>query len=787
MVSQVLSHYKIVHKIGAGGMGEVYLAEDTTLRRQVALKLLPVHLTGDRERLRRFQQEARAASALNHPNILTIHEVDQADGFHFIVTEFIEGKTLRSLLKQSQLELPSLLDIIIQVASALAAAHAKGIVHRDIKPENIMVRDDGYVKVLDFGLAKLTEPETSDPSSSTWVDTTPGVLLGTVQYMSPEQVRGSEIDARTDIWSLGVVLYEAVSRRLLHQARSTGDVMVSILDREPAPLTDHSPDVPPELARIVHRCLQKDPGARYQSAEELVADLKTLRLEPKSRTASTVIMDHPPPPHRIWTRGRAIVAAGIVVILTCTFIAYALLSRRSTSAHQPQIRSLVVLPLKNLSGDPAQDYFADGMTEALISELARLGSLRVISRTTAMQYKNSNKALPQISHELNVDGVLEGSVIRAGDNVRINIQLIQALPEEHQLWTEQYDRNLRNVMALHSDVAHSIAHELKLKLMPADQVRPKSTVNPEAYDAYLKGMFYLNQATPEGTTKGLAFLNEAVQKDPTNALPYAYLALGYATLGHGPSPPPDAFVLARKQALKALEIDETIAEAHLVLAQLTMYDEKTWDWPSADLRLKRAMELNPTLAAADAHYAWYVVLFDRWDEGFAYMKRAQEVDPLAPLWPAWQGSLYWWVGRSSEAIPECQKALELNPNFPVALSVLGRAYSDTGKHEEAIAAQQKAAAINSAYLWSLGYAYARAGKRAEALRTAEEIKKTQGDRYELAVIHAALGNNEEALRSLETSYEQGKLSPWARNLHVFAHLRNDPRFQELLRKMNLPN
>jgi serine/threonine-protein kinase len=767
-------------------MGEVYLAEDTTLRRQVALKLLPAHLTGDRERLRRFQQEARAASALNHPNILTIHEVDQADGFHFIVTEFIEGRTLRSLLKESQLELPSLLDIVIQVASALAAAHAKGIVHRDIKPENIMVRDDGYVKVLDFGLAKLTEPETANPSSSTWVDTTPGVLVGTVQYMSPEQVRGNEIDARTDIWSLGVVIYEAVSQRPLHQARSTGDVMVSILDREPAPLTTQVPDVPAELERIVHKCLQKDPEARYQSAEELVGDLKRLKHQPEARTASTVIMDQPPP-RRIWTRGHAIAAAGIVAILVCIFIAYVVLSRRSTSAHQPQIRSLVVLPLKNLSGDPGQEYFADGMTEALINDLAKIGSLRVISRTTAMQYKNSPKALPQITQELNVDFVLEGSVIRSGDSVRINIQLIQALPEEHQLWTEQYDRNLRNVMALHSDVAHSIAHELKLKLMPEDQVRSASTVNPEAYDAYLKGMFYLNQATPEGTTKGLAFLNEAVQKDPTNALPYAYLALGYATLGHGPSPPPDAFALARKQALKALEIDETIAEAHLVLAQLTMYDEKTWDWPSADLRLKRAMELNPTLAAADAHYAWYVVLFDRWDEGFAYMKRAQEVDPLAPLWPAWQGSLYWWVGRSGEAIPECQKALELNPNFPVALSVLGRAYSDTGKHDEAIAAQQKAAAINSAYLWSLGYAYARAGKRGDALRTAEEIKKTQGDRYELAVIHAALGNNEEALRSLETSYEQGKLSPWVRNLHVFANLRNDPRFQELVRKMNLPS
>ena len=789
MNSQALSHYRILNKIGSGGMGEVYLAQDTSLGRQVALKLLPVHLTGDRGRVRRFRQEARAASALNHPNILTIHEIGEADGHHFIATEFIEGETLRGRLKESRIDVGEALDVAIQVASALDAAHTKGIVHRDIKPENIMLRHDGYVKVLDFGLAKLTERPSDNLEASTWADTQPGVVFGTLQYMSPEQTRGQEVDGRTDIWSLGVVLYEVVTGRAPHVGGSASDIIASILEREPPPLRQHAPEVQIELERIVHKCLKKDREERYRSAEELLCDLKSLKREIETRGTAATMIGGGHVPHSVWTQRRARAAVGIVVLIVCAVVAYWLFFRRSGSQLQGEISSLAVLPLKNLSGDPAQDYFADGMTEALITDLAKIASLRVISRTTVMQYKNSDKSLPEIARALNVDGLLEGSVFREGDRVRIQVQLVQAAPEERHLWTQTYDRNLRDVMALHSDVARSIAHEIKVKLAPQEETRLASTrqVDPEAYEAYLRGTFYLNQATPEGTTKGLALLNEAVEKDPTNALPYAYLALGYATLGHGPSPPPDAFDRARAAALKALELDETIAEAHQVLALLTMYDDKSWDWPAAERGLKRAMELNPALPASHAHYAWYVVLFDRWDEGFASMRRAQEADPLAPLWPAWQGSLYWWVGRSGEAIQECQKSLELNPNFPVALSILGRAYSDTGRHAEAISAQEKAVALNSSYLWSLGYAYARAGRRADALRTAAEIKSTQGDRYELAIIYAALEDKEQAIRSLQTAYERGKISPWVRNLHVFAPLRYDARFQELLRRMNLPS
>ena len=789
MVSEILAHYKILQKIGAGGMGEVYLAQDTTLGRQIALKLLPRDLTGDSERVSRFKQEARAASALNHPNILTIHEIGEADGYHFIATELIEGETLRSRLRNSKLNVRATLDIGVQVTSALGAAHAKGIVHRDIKPENIMLRHDGYVKVLDFGLAKLTERSNIGALSSTWANTEPGTVLGTLHYMSPEQARGQVVDGRTDIWSLGVVLYEMVSGRAPYAGQSAADTIASIIEREPPPLRQCVPEANAELERIVHKCLEKDRQQRYGSTEELLNDLNQLKRDIDSLGTAPTIKHRTGARQSFWAHRRLTAFFGLVVLLVCTIFAYRLWSRRTSAPRQAEISSLAVLPLKNLSGDSNQDYFVDGMTEALITNFARIGALRVISRTTAMKYRNSSKSVPEIARELNVDHLLEGSVILQGSNVHIQVELLEALPEERQLWTQEYDRSVRDVLSVQSDIARSIAREIKVKVAPQEQARLASVrqVNPEAYEAYLRGMHYLNQTTPEGTNKGLALLNEAVNKDPTNPLPYAYLAQGYATLGHGPSPPPDAFQLARKAALKALELDETIAEAHQVLAQLAMYDEKTWDWPAAERSLKRAMELNPALAESHAHYAWYVVLFDRWDEGFASMRRAQEVDPLAPLWPAWQGSLYWWVGRSAEAVGECKKSLGLNPEFPVALSILGRAYSDTGRHQEAIAAQEKAVALNSSYLWSLGYAYARAGRRADALKAIEDIKRTQGDRYEIAIIHAGLGDREEALRSLETSYERGKLSPWIRNLHVFTSLRADPRFQDLLRRMNLPS
>ena len=788
MIEQSISRYNIIKKLGAGGMGEVYLAEDTRLQRQVALKLLPVHLIGDQDSMRRFRQEARAVSALNHPNILTLHEIGEADGYHFIVTEFIEGQTLRSHLTQSRMAVGAALDIAIQATSALVAAHAKGVVHRDIKPENIMLRHDGYVKVLDFGLAKLTERRVVDSENSTWAVTQPGLVMGTLQYMSPEQARGQEVDARTDIWSVGLILYEAVSGQAAHIGTSAADFLVSILESEPPPLTQSAPEAPAELERIVNKCLKKDRDQRYGSAEELLDDLKRLKRDIESgvATANTIIVGQPRQP--AWLQWRPGVALGLIAVLACAIFAYVLFSRRSNKPVPQEIRSLAVLPLENLSGDATQDYFTDGMTEALISDLAKIGSLRVISRTTMMRYKKSTKSIPEIARELNVDGLVEGSVSREGDSVRISVRLVQAVPEERQVLVDSYTRNLRDVMVLHSEVARSIARQIRIKLAPGDESRLTTTrsVNPEAYDAYLKGMFYLNQAKPEATNKGLDFLNEAVAKDPTNALPYAYLALGYATLGHGPSATPDAFALAREAAHKALELDETVAEAHLVLAQLIMYDDKSWDWPAAEHGLKRASELNPTLAAAHAHYAWYVVLFDRWDEGFASMRQAQEVDPLGQLWPAWQGSLYWWSGRYDEAIRECQKSLALNPNFPVALSVLGRAYSDKGLHKEAIAAQEQAVAGNSEYLWSLGYAYARAGRREDALRVASEFKNKHVDRYEVATIYAALGDKEETLRSLQTASDRNDLSPWARNLQVFASLREDPRFKELFQRMKLP-
>jgi serine/threonine protein kinase/tetratricopeptide (TPR) repeat protein len=788
MVTKTLSHYNILSRIGSGGMGDVYLAEDTTLRRKVALKLLPAHLTGDKDRMLRFKQEARAVSALNHPNIVTIHEFGEANGHNFIVTEFIEGTTLRSELSSSRIDVGNAVDIALQVASALAAAHAKGIVHRDIKPENIMVRNDGYVKVLDFGLAKLTEQRVIDKEKSTLADTKPGVVMGTVQYMSPEQARGQEVDARSDIWSLGALLYEALSSRPAHEGESAADVIASILEREPVPLRQYAPRVPEELEQIVFRCLKKDREQRYQTANEVVTALKKLKSHVDSRAAATTVVFDSWVHRKVWNWKRVTALIGIVGVIVIAALAFVLTSTRLRVPTQPGIKSLAVLPLENLSGDPGQDYLADGITEELINDLAKIGSLRMISRTTSMRYKKTDKSIPEIARELNVDGFVEGSISQSSDSVHVRVQLVQAFPEERELWTGTFDKSLRDVMGLHGAVASNIAHQIRIKLAPNEETQLAQTrsVNPEAYEAYLKGMFYLNQATPDGTQKGLELLNEAISKDPANPLPYAYLAQGYATLGHGPSPPADAFERAREAALKALQLDDNVAEAHLVLAELAMYDDDRWDWPSAERDLTRAIELNPTLGPAYAHYGWYLVLFDRWEEGFTAMRHAQEVDPLAPLWPAWQGSMNWWSGRNDEAIKECQKSLGLNPKFPVAWSVLGRAYSDTGMHDEAIAAQEKAVAGNSSYLWSLAYAYARAGRRGDALKAAAEFQLSQGDSYELSIVYGALGDKEEAIRSLQKAYDAGKISAWVRNLHALAFLRDDARFQDLLRRMKLP-
>ncbi len=784
MVGQQLGHYRILERIGAGGMGEVYRAHDEQLDRDVAIKLLPTSVLSDATARARLLREARSAASLNHPQICTIHEVGEADGQAYIAMELVEGQSLSARLAGGALPTEQVLRYGLQLAEALGHAHERGMVHRDLKSANIVITPEGRLKVLDFGLAKrLSENEMDEVTRSQASLTAAGALVGTLDYMAPEQLRGQPADARSDIWALGVVLYEMAASARPFQGQTGFELSSAILNQRPAPL---AAKVPLELRAVIERCLEKEPARRYQRGGEVQAALEAVQTGSGAPWAGWR--------YRL-ARRRWLAVAGPVVVLAAVLVGLnvgGLRERLLTlvgarhGVPLPKIESIAVLPLENLSGDKEQDYFADGMTEELITNLAKISALKVISRTSVMQYKGTRKPLPEIAKELNVDAVVEGSVQREGGQVRITAQLIQASTDRH-LWAESYQRNLRGVLALQSEIAGTIAEKVHAALTPDERARLASArpVNPEAYGDYLKGKFYLNKFTPEGFQKGLEYLNQAIEKDPTNPLPYAGLALGYTLIGH--EAVPDAFQRAKAAMLKALELDENQAEAHEALAELKLYKE--WDLPGAEQAFLRVLALNPNLAEAHAHYSWYQLLVGRRYEAFSEMRRAQELDPLTPLWPAWLGWQHWWTGQYEEAIAEARKSLEVNPNFPWGLHVLGGVYAEKAMYEEAIAAHQKAAASSPALRWALGYTYAVAGRRDEARKVAAELKKqvTPMNAWGLAEIYTALGEKDEAFRWLEVAYERRfSWMPWLGKERAFEPLRSEPRFQDLLRRMKLP-
>lgn len=775
-LGSTLGNYRIERLLGRGGMGAVFLAHDSRLHRQVALKIMDGPADGETSRIR-LLREARNAAALNHPNICTIYEVSDAGGATFIAMEFVGGSSLRARIDEGAVPIGDAVKLGVQAAQALACAHDNGVVHRDFKAANAILTEDGRLKVVDFGLARRDNgPMTTATSSLIPV----GFAAGTPYSMAPEQVRGEAADRRTDIWALGVLLYEMVSGVGPFAGATIAEQFSAILTRPPGALPK---TVPVELRAVIDRCLEKDPERRYQHANDVRAALEAIEAGTVSSRVAWAYYSRRRP-------GLAVTVALLAVAaLLVGFNAGDLRDRLLGYPVEAAPLKLAVLPMDDLSGDAAQEFFAAGMHDALITDLARIRALRVTARSSALQYRGTRKSVAEIGRELNVDAVLTGSVARAGDRVRVTAQLIEVATEDH-LWTDRYDRAVREVLTLQSEIVAAIAREVRLQLTPAEQERlgRARPVDPEAYEAYLRGMFFLNQSTPEGVDKGLPLLHAAVAKDPTHPLPYAHLAAGYATLGHGPSPPPDAFARARAAALQALQLDDGVAQAHAVLAELILYGDRTWDWRAAENAFRRAIELNPTLARAHAHYAWYLVLFDRWDEAFASMRRAQEVDPLTPLWPAWQSWLYWAAGRHDEAIREAEKSLELNPSFPTGLNILGFAYSAKGMYEEALGVQRKAGTGNPALMWSQGLTYALAGRRDDARRILAELERTGGDTLRVAQIHLTLGARDEALRWLEAAYEERNSNvPWIGITPSLRPLRNDPRFADLLRRMKLPS
>ncbi|HTO77047.1 MAG TPA: protein kinase [Thermoanaerobaculia bacterium] len=785
-----LGPYEILAPLGAGGMGEVYRGRDTRLGREVAIKVLPDSFSRDPDRLRRFEQEARAVSALNHPNILTLHDVGESGGAPYVVAELLEGETLRQRLLAGPLGSRKAIEYGVQVAHGLAAAHEKGIAHRDLKPENIFVTADGRVKILDFGLAKLAEiegaeaPLTNAPTSDG--GTQPGVVMGSVGYMAPEQVRGRPADHRSDLFAFGAVLYEMLTGDRPFHGGSAVETLNSILKDDPPEPSRARSDVSPALDRVVRRCLEKNPAERFQSARDLGFAL----------TEASGVMTAPRPavPGRRRGKTAAIIGALAALVLAALYAANVGGVRKRASGATPAhgIRSLAVLPLENFSRDPEQEYFADGMTEELITDLAQISSLRVISRTSVMGYKDTKKPLPQIGRELGVDGILEGSVQRAGNQVRITAQLIEAATDRH-LWAKSYERTLAEVLSLQSEVAQSVAREVQAALTPQEQARleGKRLVDPEVYELYLKGRERVSMGVEKDLKEAIALFQQAIARDPKDARSWAGVADSWALLSDFYMPPREAMPKAREAAETALRLDDSLADAHTSLGLVLMFYD--WKWADAEREFRLARERNPGYAAAHDGYATLLAALGRNVEWPPESLQARALDPLSPMLQQDAGWDFILSRQPGEAVPVLRRAIELEPGYGIAHAILAIAYAQLGQRAEALAAAHKASEVDDSPLTlaTAGGAIALAGDSAGARAVLARLENASQTRYvcpyEVGMIHLILGEKDEAFRLFEKAYEvRSACMPFLKFDPRLDPIRPDPRYKELLARLAFP-
>jgi len=778
-----LSHYRIIEKIGSGGMGVVFRARDAHLDREVAIKVLsPGTITDERAR-KHLRKEAVALSKLNHPNIATVYDFDTRRGVDFLVMEYIPGITLSEKLGAGPLPEKEVVRLGMQLSDGLAAAHEQGVVHRDLKPGNLRLTSDGRLKILDFGIAKLWRPLTETAITESSLQT--HSISGTLPYMAPEQLLGEEVDARTDIHGAGFVLYEMATGQRPFAEVQSGQLIGSLMRKAPIPPTTLNPKVSAELERIIGKCVEKDPENRYQSAKELAIDLR--RLGAPSTTAAPVQKSDRRPQHLILVAGALLVAVCVTLFaLNVSGWRDRLFGKTAT----PRIDSLAVLPLENLSGDPGQEYFADGMTEALITTLSQISALKVTSRTSVMHYKGTRKTVPQIAQELHVDAVLEGSVMRDANHLRVTAQLIHA-PTDTHIWAESYERDLRDILAVQNEVAHAITSEINVKLTAQEQVRLARThsVNFAAHDAYLKARFHLQQGTEAELREAKAYFEEAARIDSNYAPAYAGLADYYLLTDE--LSPRVAMPKANEYVQKALALDDGLADAHATLAFIKFYSD--WDWLVADKEFKRAIELSPSYAEAHRSYSDFLSEMGRHDQALAEIRTAQELDPISTTAILDGGWALYYAREYDRAIEQCRKVLDLDPRSVSALDCVGSAHLATAAYDQAIA--EYTALVTSAgndprRLASLGCAYALAGKKLQAQKIAAQLNEASKIHYVppyfLGLVHAALGDKDVAFSWLEKAYEQHDLYLVRLKVEpMMDSLRSDPRFEKLLNRMHL--